>query len=166
MTWSEILLFVATLLVMLIGLAGVVLPVLPGVPIISAAALIYALLTDFNPIGAQTLLIFAILTILALVLDWAASVIGVRKMGGSRAGMIGALAGTIIGLLLPGAGIVGFIIGAFAGAYIMELLVNKNSRVALRAGLGSFLGFLAGGLLKFVIGSIMIGMFVWQVLHG
>ena len=166
MTWSEILLFIATLLVMLIGLAGVILPILPGIPIIFAAALVYALLTDFAAIGTQTLLIFAILTILALVLDWAAGIIGVKKMGGSRAGMIGAFIGMIVGLILPGVGIVGFIIGAFAGACIMELLVNKDSRTALRAGLGSLLGFLAGSLVKFIIGSIMIGIFIWQVLRG
>jgi uncharacterized protein YqgC (DUF456 family) len=166
MSLAEILLFVATLLVMLVGLAGVILPVLPGIPVIFAAALIYGFLTDFSVIGANTLLIFAILTIIALILDWAAGVVGVRKMGGSRAGMVGAFVGMIIGLLLPGVGIVGFIIGAFAGAFIMELLVNRDSRIALRAGLGSFLGFLAGGLLRFVIGSIMIGMFIWQVIRG
>jgi uncharacterized protein YqgC (DUF456 family) len=166
MSWSEILLFVVTLLVMIIGLAGVILPILPGIPIIFAAALVYAFLTDFSAIGANTLMIFAILTILALVLDWAASVIGVRKMGGSRAGMIGAFLGMIIGLLLPGVGIVGFILGAFIGAFVMELLVNRDSRVALRAGFGSFFGFLAGGLLKFIIGSIMIGMFIWRVFSG
>jgi uncharacterized protein YqgC (DUF456 family) len=166
MDWPEILLFVAALLVMIIGLAGVILPVLPGIPIIFAAALIYGFLTGFSVIGADTLLIFAILTIIALILDWAAGVVGVRKMGGSRAGMIGAFLGMIIGLLLPGVGIAGFIIGAFAGAFIMELLVNRDSRIALRAGFGSFLGFLAGGLAKFVIGSIMIGMFIWRVIRG
>jgi hypothetical protein len=85
-------------------------------------------------------------------------------MGGSYAGMIGAFTGMIVGLSLPGVGIIGFIIGAFVGAYAMELLINKDSRVALRAGLGSFLGFLAGGLMKFVIGAIIIGVFIWQVL--
>lgn len=166
MTWTEILLFVATLLVMLIGLAGVILPVLPGIPVIFAAALIYAILTDFAAIGTQTLLIFAALTVFALILDWVAGVIGVRRMGGSRAGMIGAFVGMIIGLLLPGVGIIGFIAGAFLGAYLLELFVNEDSRKALRAGFGSFLGFLVSGVLRFVIGSVMIGIFVWQVLRG
>ncbi len=164
MSWFEILLFILTVAVMLVGLAGVVLPIIPGVPIIFGAALLYALLTGFSTISGQTLIIFAILTVVSIVLDWAASVMGVKKMGGSYAGMIGAFIGMIVGLLLPGIGIVGFIIGAFVGAYAMELLINKDSRVALRAGLGSFLGFLAGGLMKFVIGAIIIGIFVWQVL--
>lgn len=149
---------------MLFGLAGVILPLIPGVPIIFGAALLYALLTGFSTISGQTLIIFAILTIASIVLDWVASVVGVKKMGGSYAGMVGAFIGMIVGLLLPGVGIIGFIIGAFVGACVMELLINKNTRVALRAGLGSFLGFLAGGLMKFVVGVIIIGVFVWQVL--
>ncbi len=164
MSWFEILLFILTVAVMLVGLAGVVLPIIPGVPIIFGAALLYALLTGFSTISGQTLIIFAILTVVSMVLDWTASVMGVKKMGGSYAGMIGAFIGMIVGLSLPGVGIIGFIIGAFVGAYAMELLINKDSRVALRAGLGSFLGFLAGGLMKFVIGAIIIGIFVWQVL--
>jgi uncharacterized protein YqgC (DUF456 family) len=156
--------FILAVAVMLVGLAGVFLPVIPGVPIIFGAALLYALLTDFSTISSQTLAVFAILTVVSMVLDWVASVMGVKKMGGSYAGMVGALVGMIIGLLLPGVGIIGFIIGAFAGAYLMELLINKNARVALRAGLGSFLGFLVGGLMKFVIGVIIIGIFVWQVI--
>lgn len=149
---------------MLVGLAGVVLPVIPGVPIIFGAALLYAILTDFSAISGQTLIIFAVLTVASMILDWAASLMGVKKMGGSYAGMIGAFIGMIVGLSLPGVGIIGFIIGAFVGAYAMELLINKNTRLALRAGLGSFLGFLAGGLMKFVIGAIIIGIFVWQVI--
>jgi uncharacterized protein YqgC (DUF456 family) len=164
MSWIEIVLFVITLVVMLVGLAGVVLPLLPGVPIIFGAALVSALLTGFSSISGQTIIVFAILTVVSLVLDWVASVIGIKRMGGSYAGMIGAFIGMIVGLLLPGVGLVGFVIGAFVGAYAMELLFNKDSRVALRAGLGSFLGFLAGGLMKLVIGIIIIGVFVWQVL--
>lgn len=164
MSWSEIILFILAVAVMLVGLAGVVLPVIPGVPIIFGAAFLYALLTDFSTIGGKTLIIFAILTVASMVLDWVASVMGVKKMGGSYAGMIGAFIGMIVGLSVPGIGIIGFIIGAFAGACAMEFLINKDSRLALRAGLGSFLGFLAGGLMKFVIGAIIIGIFVWQVI--
>jgi len=164
MSWFEITLFIITIAVMLFGLAGVILPLIPGVPIIFGAALLYALLTGFSTISGQMLIIFAILTVFSIVLDWMASVVGVKKMGGSYAGMIGAFIGMVVGLVLPGVGIIGFIIGAFVGAYAMELLINKNTRVALRAGLGSFLGFLAGGLMKFVVGVIIIGVFVYRVL--
>jgi len=164
MTWFEIVIFILALLVMLVGLAGIILPVVPGVPIIFIAALLYALLTDFATISSQTIIIFAVLTVLSLLLDWLATAVGVKKMGGSYIGMIGAFVGMIAGLLLPGVGIIGFVIGAFVGAFLFELLISKKAQVALRAGFGSFIGFIAGGLLKFVIGASMIGVFVWEVL--
>ncbi|OQX92786.1 MAG: hypothetical protein B6D58_01195 [candidate division Zixibacteria bacterium 4484_95] len=164
MPWYEIVFFILALIVMVVGLIGIVLPVLPGVPLIFVAAFVYALLTGFKSIGGQALIILGILTIVSLVLDWLATVLGVKKMGGSKAGMIGALIGMIAGLLLPGVGFIGFIIGAFVGALVFELLVCKEPRVALRAGLGSFIGFLAGSLIKFVISVVMIGIFIWNVL--
>jgi uncharacterized protein YqgC (DUF456 family) len=164
MSWLEITLFIIALIVMLIGLVGIILPILPGVPLIFGAAFFYALLTGFTTINSQILIIFALLTIISLFLDWLATALGVKKMGGSRAGMFGAFVGMIAGLFLPGVGIIGFIVGAFVGAFLFELLIGKEARDALRAGLGSFIGFLAGGLLKFVIGSVMIGIFIWHIL--
>jgi uncharacterized protein YqgC (DUF456 family) len=164
MTWLEIILFVAALIFMLVGLLGVILPILPGVPLIFVVALIFSILTDFTYLGGQTIIIMGILAVISLILDWIAGVLGVRKMGGSKAGMFGAFIGMIVGLFLPGVGIFGFVIGAFVGAFILELLVNRESKKALKAGLGSFIGFLAGGVLRLVIGAVMIGMFIWHVL--
>ncbi len=147
---------------MLIGLLGVVLPVVPGVPMIFGAALVYAILTDYADINSQIIILFGVMTIVSLVLDWVATAFGVKKMGGSYAGIIGAFLGMIVGFMIPGIGIIGFIIGAFVGAFLFELLVNKEAKTALRAGLGSFIGFIAGGLIKFVIGAAMIGIFVWK----
>ena len=163
MSWFEILLFIIALMVMLVGFVGIILPVVPGVPIIFGAAFLYAILTDFETIGGQTLVVFALLTIASLLLDWLTAILGVKKMGGSKAGIIGALIGMIAGLFLPGVGIIGFIAGAFIGACMFELLFGQKAKGALRAGLGSFIGFLAGGLIKFIIGSAMILIFVWRV---
>ncbi len=164
MTWTEIILFSAALLVMIIGQVGIILPFIPGVPMIFGAALIYAILTDFAVISAQTVIIFGILAVFSVILDWIATALGVKKMGGSYFGMFGAFLGMILGLLLPGVGVIGFIIGAFVGAFLFETLLGKESKAAFKAGLGSFIGFLAGGVLKFVIGAAMIGVFIWQVL--
>ena len=164
MTWLEIILFIAALIFMLVGLLGVILPVLPGIPLIFGVALVFSILTDFTYLSGQTIIIMGILAVISLILDWIATLFGVKKMGGSKAGIFGAFIGMIVGLFIPGVGIFGFIIGAFVGAFIFELLVNRESKKALKAGLGSFIGFLAGGLLKLVIRAVMIGMFVWHVL--
>ncbi len=164
MTWTEIILFSAALLVMLIGQIGIILPFIPGVPMIFGAALIYAIFTDFTVISAQTVIIFGILAVFSVILDWIATAMGVKKMGGSYFGMFGAFLGMIAGFLIPGVGLIGFIAGAFVGAFLFEMLLGKNSKAAFKAGLGSFIGFLAGGVLKFVIGAAMIGVFVWQIL--
>jgi len=164
MTWVDIVSFIIALIIMLIGLAGTVLPVIPGTPIIFIAALLYALITGFVDITGQTLAIFAVMTGAALALDWVATVFGVKKMGGSYFGAFGSLVGMIIGLIIPGVGIVGFIVGAFVGAVVFEMLIGKEMKVAVKAGLGSFVGFMLGGVMKFAIASTMIGIFVWRVL--
>ncbi|MEW5924722.1 MAG: DUF456 family protein [Candidatus Zixiibacteriota bacterium] len=164
MTWYEIIYFIIALIVMLFGLAGTVLPIIPGIPIIFTAFVIYAILTDFASISGQTVIVFAILTAASVLLDWLAGSLGVRKMGGSTAGMIGALVGTVVGLFIPGAGLFIFILCAFIGAVVFEMIAGRESRAAFRAGLGSLIGFLAGTVVKLAIAIIMIVYFVWVVL--
>ncbi len=164
MTGIEIALFILAVLIMLAGLAGTILPAVPGVPLVFATALLFAWLTNFDYVDGRTIGIFAIITGVSLVLDWAATTFGVKKMGGSWAGVVGAFIGMIVGLLIPGAGIVGFIVGAFVGAVGGELLIGKPTHTALRAGTGSFIGFILGGVLKFALACVMIGWFVWEVL--
>lgn len=164
MTWLEIILFIAALIFMFVGLLGVILPVLPGIPLIFGVALVFSILTDFTYLSGQTIIIMGLLAVISLILDWIATIFGVKKMGGSYFGMLGAFIGMIVGLFIPGVGIFGFVIGAFVGAFIFELLVNKESQKALKAGIGSFVGFLVGGVIKFAIGVVMIGMFIWHVL--
>ena len=164
MPWYEIAFFVAALVVMLIGMLGIILPVIPGVPMILAAAVGYGALTGFEEINGNTILLFIILTVVSIGLDYIATMFGVKKMGGSNLGMIGALIGMVAGLFLPGVGIFGFIIGAFLGAFLFEMLIGRTSREALKAGFGSFLGFVMGGVMRLVIGAVMIGIFVSRVL--
>lgn len=164
MPWYEIVYFVIALIIMLFGMVGILLPVVPGIPLILAAAFIYGVLTNFADINGNLLLIFTGLTLLSILLDYLATMFGVKKMGGSNMGVIGALVGMIAGLLIPGVGIFGFIIGAFLGAFLFEILLGKSGKDALRSGFGSFIGFMLGGLLRFVIGAVMIGMFFYNVI--
>lgn len=162
MAWHDIVYFVLALFVMLFGLIGCFLPVIPGIPVIWAAAFIYGLLTGFESIGRDYLLIFGILSALSLILDWVVGVYGAKKLGASTWGMVGAFAGMIIGAIvgtLPGV-----IIGPLVGAVVFELLAGKKSGPAFKAGFGTFLGFLSGLVMKLGLGVVMIAVFAYNVL--
>lgn len=161
MTFLEILLFVVVLIIMVIGLAGVILPVLPGIPLIFAAAVLYGILTRFEEINLHLILIFAGMTVFGLVIDYLANYYSVRKMGGGRAGAIGAVIGLLIGIWF---GIVWIIILPFILAVTFELVAGRQARQALTAGFGAFVGLLFGGLTRFIIGCVMIGLFVWAAI--
>lgn len=159
--WT-VLVFIGTLLIMLVGLAGVILPVIPGVPIIWLGAFLYGLYTGFEEINWNVLGAFAILTGLTIVLDYVANLYGAKRMGATGWGIVGALLGMLVGLFAGG--LIGLLIGSFAGAVLGEVLAGKAGSQALKAGIGTFLGFLGGTLIKFIVGSIMIGIFLWKVL--
>ncbi len=159
--WT-VLVFIGTLLIMLVGLAGVILPVIPGVPIIWLGAFLYGLFTGFEEINWNVLGVFAILTGFTMVLDYVANLYGAKKMGATRWGILGALFGMLVGLFAGG--LIGLLIGSFVGAVLGEVLAGKAGSQALKAGIGTFLGFLGGTLIKFIVGCIMIGIFLWKVL--
>ena len=155
-------LFILAIVIMLIGLAGTILPMLPGLPIMWLGTLIYALITGFEKIGWTFLGIFGLLTAVSTVLDYIANLYGAKKMGATRWGILGAFLGMLIGLFAGG--LIGLLLGSFLGAILGEILGGRKGSQALKAGVGTFLGFLGGTLIKFVIGCAMIGIFLWKVL--
>lgn len=161
MTFLEILLFILSLIIMLVGLAGVILPILPGIPLIAGAGLLYGILTGFEKITLEIILVFAGFTAVGLVIDYITNYFSVRKMGGGRAGAVGAVIGAFVGIFIHWLAI---IILPFVLAVLFELLAGKHKKQAIRAGFGSFIGIVLGGLSRFTIGCVMIGIFVWRVL--
>lgn len=155
-------LFILAILIMLIGLAGTILPMLPGLPIMWLGAFIYALFTGFEKIGWIFLGVFAGLTAVITVIDYVANLYGAKKMGATRWGLLGAFLGMLIGLFTGG--LIGLLLGSFLGAILGEVLGGRKGSQALKAGVGTFLGFLGGTLIKFVIGCAMMGVFLWKVL--
>lgn len=153
----------ATALLMLLGLAGSVLPVLPGPPLIVLGAFIYAWHRDFTVITWTHLAILMALAACSQVLDYTATALGAKKFGASRWGMLGACAGGVLGL--AGAGIIGVIIGSFAGAVLLELIQGRHVRQSMKIGLGTLLGFLGGTIGKLLIALIMIGIFISRALQ-
>jgi uncharacterized protein len=139
-------------LLMLVGLAGCVLPFLPGPPLCFIALLIQQL-RDTAPFTSKFLWIWAGITVVVTVLEYIIPVYGTKRYGGTKYGTWGCTIGLVFGFFL---GPLGIIIGPFAGAFLGELIANSNSQQALKAALGSFMGFLVGTLLKLIACFVMI----------
>ena len=134
---------------LLVGLAGVVLPVLPGVPLAAVGALAAAWVRGFDVVGVAPLVWVALLALAAQALDVAAGAVGARVYGARRAGFWGGVLGSLAGLLwFPP---FGFLLGALVGAVGAELLTGRPFDEALRAGLGAFAGTLGGVVAKALI---------------
>lgn len=143
-----------------IGIIGSFLPALPG-PGLSWIGLLLLYLTNAVPNNYWVLGITLVITILILILDYVIPAKGTKKFGGSSYGIWGTNIGLIIGLFfipIP----FGFVIGAFAGAFIGELIHDsQDQKKAFRAATGSFLGFLASTFMKFVVCMIFLGIFLY-----
>ena len=157
----HITILIISLLVILGGLAGIILPIIPSTPLIWVGVFIYAACDGFETIGWSLLLILAILTIVSLVLDYLGGVIGAKKYGATRWGLIGSVIGGIVGFFMGG--IVGLIFGPFFGAVSFELLFGKDLKSAFKSGVGTLVGFLGGVIIKLVISVVIIGIFLLKV---
>lgn len=149
MDWLWIILGVVLVLV---GIAGSILPLLPGPPIAYIGLLLQQLKTD-PPFTTKFLIVWAGIVIITLVLDYLVPVWGTKKFGGSKYGIWGCTIGFIAAFWM---GPLGIIIGPLAGAFIGEMLAGKNTRQSFRAAMGSFVGFLLGSFLKLVVCFFML----------
>lgn len=157
----EILIFILAIGVMLIGLLGTIVPIVPGLPLIAVAAIGYALLSDRLAVDSTTIISVTLLALASLILDWVTTALGVKRYGGTWVTMMGALIGMVIGALLLQ--IIGIFLGAFLGAFGAELAQGRQADAARRAGVGAMLGVVVGTGMKIVIGVVMIGIFIWGV---
>jgi hypothetical protein len=144
----------------LIGFAGSILPVIPGPPI-SWAGFLLLRWTDYVNRGAEgyenTLWILLFVVVVVTVLDYVVPVLGTKRFGGSKRGIWGASIGVVVGLFF---GPPGIIIGPFLGAYIGEISSGKKDREALRAAWGSFVGFLTGVGLKLMTCGVILFFYI------
>ena len=152
-------LLVAMLLVA--GLAGTVLPALPGTALIFGAVLLGAWIDDYTRIGNATLVVEAALAILSWILEYIAGLLGARSVGASRQALTGAALGTAAGMFM---GVVGLLFMPLLGAVVGELAARRGETQAgarsLKVGIATWLGIMAGLLAKVVIGFVMIGIFI------
>ena len=158
MTGNEaILLWVLAGALVVIGLAGILLPALPGVPLVFFGLLIAAWIGDFHRIGWPTLTILAALTALAVAADLVATLLGAKRAGASKLALLGATIGSIVGLFF---GLIGVFVFPFIGAVIGEFIARQRLGQAARVGFATWLGLLIGTLVKLSLAITMLGVFV------
>jgi uncharacterized protein YqgC (DUF456 family) len=152
----DYLLLAVAIILMLLGIAGCLLPILPGPPL-TYLGLVVLHFTRFAEISRNMFIILGIVAVVVTVIDYVVPIWGTRQFGGSKYGMRGATVGLIIGLFL---GPPGIIIGPFIGAVVGELIFKDDIKYALKAGFGSLLGFLTGVGLKLAAALLMSFYFV------
>ncbi len=150
----DILLIILGILCLLIGLAGCILPMLPG-PTAAYGGLLLLHFTSQVEFSWTQLMVWLVIVLVLQLLDYLVPMLGSKYTGGSKWGSYGCLVGTIVGLFFMPWGI---LTGPFLGAVIGELLGGRNTEQALKSGMGSLLGFLFGTLLK----CIVCGYFCWE----
>ena len=161
MTGEQIIGLSLALLVMLVGLIGNVLPGIPGTPLVLVAAVAHRLyFGEAGSVNNLVLFVLVMLTVLALILDFAASVLGAKKFGATWRGAIGAVIGGLIGLFFS---LPGIILGPFIGATLFELFGRKEFKHAAKAGVGAVVGLLLGVVGKCAVCVIMILLFTLNV---
>lgn len=152
----DYLLLALAIILMIAGIAGCLLPVLPGPPL-SYLGLVLLHLTRFADISKNLFIILGAVAVVVTVIDYVVPIWGTRQFGGSKYGMRGATVGLIIGLFL---GPLGIIAGPFIGAVVGELIFKDDFKYAIKAGFGSLLGFLTGVGLKLATSLLITFYFV------
>ncbi|MBL8305558.1 MAG: DUF456 family protein [Rubrivivax sp.] len=145
----------------LAGLAGTVLPALPGTALVLAGIVLGAWIDGFTRVGPWAVGAVVVMAVLAWVLDYVAALLGARRAGASRQALIGAALGTVVGLFM---GLVGVLFMPLVGAAAGEYLAQRDQRQAMKVGLATWLGLMAGLLAKVVLAFMMIGVFIVALL--
>ena len=154
---SDALWWILSAALIVLGLAGTLLPALPGTAFVLAGIVLGAWIDDFTRVGGVALSVIAVMAIAAWVLDYIAGLVGARRAGASRQAVLGAAIGTVLGLFM---GLVGVLFLPLVGAALGEWLARRDSEVAVRVGIATWLGLMVGLLAKMVLAFMMIGVFL------
>ncbi len=155
------LLYVLSGVLIVVGLAGTVLPALPGLPLVFGGMLLAAWIGDFQLIPVWIVVVLGLLAALAMAVDFVAGVLGAKRVGASTLALVGAAVGTVVGLFF---GLPGLVLGPFAGAVIGEVLHGRRIGEASRVGFGTWIGMVLGAIVKLALAFVMLGVFVLALL--
>ena len=150
-------LWVVSALLVVAGLAGTVLPLLPGTLLVWAGLMLGAWIDDFTRVGTVSVVFISLLAAVAWGLDFVAGMLGAKRAGASRLALVGAAVGTIVGLFM---GLVGVLFMPLVGAAIGEYWAQKDQQRAAKVALATWLGLMLGMLAKVVISFVMAGVFL------
>jgi uncharacterized protein len=155
--------YVIAAILVVVGVIGTVLPALPGVPLVFLGMFVAAWADGFHHVGFWTLVGLGVLTIIAVGVDFLSGLAGAKRVGASRLALIGAAAGSIVGLFF---GLVGLLLGPFVGALIGELVAGATLKRAANVGVGAWIGFLVGTVVKLGVCFAMLGVFAFAFATG
>jgi uncharacterized protein len=158
---NEILIGITSGLLIIIGGIGSFLPILPGPPLSFAGLWLYAWFTNYEKLTPTILIVFAVLTVLAMVIDFIAPALGAKGYKASRAGALGSMIGAFIGVFVMGP--IGIVVGPFVGGFIGEFIHAKNLEKAGKSAIGSLIGFAIGSLFKIAVIMGMITYFIYAL---
>lgn len=154
---TQLLLWLLAGLLIAVGFAGLVLPMLPGIPLVFAGLVLLAWAEEFAYVGWITLTLLGLLALLSYGVDFLASALGAKRFGASPRAIWGAALGAVVGLFF---GLPGIVLGPFAGAVIAEFSQRATVGAATRSGIGAVAGLVFGALLKIALAFTMVGVFV------
>jgi uncharacterized protein YqgC (DUF456 family) len=139
------------------GIIGLVLPAMPGPPLVFGGLLMAAWIEDFAYVGWVTLVILGLLAVLTYVVDFAAGALGATRFGASPRAVWGAVLGALAGIAF---GPIGILVGPFVGALLGELSMQRSLGQASRAGFGATIGLVLGSVVKLTLAFTMLGVFL------
>ncbi|PKR85082.1 DUF456 domain-containing protein [Heyndrickxia camelliae] len=159
----EVFYWILIVILIIIAFIGLVYPIIPSVLFILGAFILYGILFTFHPLNWLFWSIEILFIVLLFSADYVSNLIGVKKFGGSKAGVWGSTIGLLIGpFVIP---VIGILVGPFLGAIVGEMLVNRTSmKSAFKIGIGSLLGFISSVITKGFIQILMVGYFLFVVL--
>jgi uncharacterized protein YqgC (DUF456 family) len=152
----DVLLWLLAAVLVLAGLLGLILPALPGAPLLFAGLLVAAWVEDFSYVGGGTLAVLGALALLTYAVDFIASALGAKRFGASNRAIVGAAIGALVGIFF---GLPGILLGPFVGAVVGELTGQRGPRDAARAGVGATVGLALGAAAKLALAFSMLGIF-------
>ncbi len=154
----DIALWILAFVAVALGMAGMVLPVLPGTPLLLGGLWLAAWLDAYTKVSGMTIVLIGVMALIAWAVDYVAAAVGVKKAGASTQAMLGAGIGVVVGLPL---GLIGIVFGPVVGAMVGEFIARKDHRQSVRAGLAAGLAFIVASALKLGLAIAMVGVFAF-----